>query len=109
MRGLIQMIIVVILSTSIAPLAIAGKGRKNPQIVRYMNAVGKNAAKKHKKVIRNYTHTAPAQGARSTTMYAVKKYHVITGYHLKNRNQKRPKFLLPPRPRATLPHAVPGQ
>ena len=108
MWRLIRLIVIGVLFTTITTPELFAK-RKNPSVARYMNAVGKQSSKKHKKPIRNYTHTAPSIAARPTTLYATRKYNVITGLALKSKYEKRIKLPVLNRPKATQPHPVPGQ
>jgi hypothetical protein len=108
MKRILQLSVVVTLLMGAPSNTIAKI--KNPTVTRYMNAAGKLTARKHKKAIRNYTHTKPAPGARTASMHVAKKYHVITGLALKSRYEKKSKpQLLVSHPKPSEPQPIVGQ
>jgi hypothetical protein len=72
------------------PLTLSAQERPSTKIVNRdeKNKKSTYKSKRDKKVVRNYTHTLPADGATATTRSAAKKYHKITKLALKNSFQK---------------------
>ena len=73
-----------------APLTLLAQEIPSSKIVSRDEKSNKSSynSKRDKKLVRNYTHTLPADGATATTRSAAKKYHKITKLALKNSFQK---------------------
>jgi hypothetical protein len=72
------------------PLTLFAQERPSSKIIKHEEANKKSSyrSKRDKKLVRNYTHTLPADGATATTRSAARKYHKISKLALKNSFQK---------------------